>query len=83
MNAQKTFTTRVYECGCEARGSGNVPLYCGNHGTPPTLSSNPTNIDRLLHASRVAAGFMCEMDNAGARHITQLVRDALKPWDEK
>lgn len=28
------YTKRQYPCGCRAEGSGDVPAYCGEHGTP-------------------------------------------------
>jgi hypothetical protein len=29
------YTTRQYPCGCRAEGTGDVPAYCPEHGTPP------------------------------------------------
>lgn len=31
------FTERFYPCGCTAAGHGDVPAYCPEHGTPPTI----------------------------------------------
>lgn len=31
------YTTRQYPCGCKAEGTGDVPDYCSEHGTPPAL----------------------------------------------
>lgn len=33
--AAALYTTRQYPCGCAAEGYGDIPAYCGNHGTVP------------------------------------------------
>jgi hypothetical protein len=35
------FTTREYGCGCTAKGPGDVPPYCPEHGTPPMIEFTP------------------------------------------
>jgi hypothetical protein len=35
------FTTREYGCGCTAKGPGDVPLYCPEHGTPQMIEFTP------------------------------------------
>ena len=56
------------------------------HPNAPTvelkLKKNPTNIERLLHATRVAKGYLCDIDTAGARHIRNLLEDAITPWND-
>jgi hypothetical protein len=35
------YTTRQYPCGCRAEGSGDVPSYCSEHGSPERTSDAP------------------------------------------
>lgn len=39
--ASAVYATRRYPCGCGAQGFGDIPAYCAEHGTPPSMGVGP------------------------------------------
>lgn len=73
---------RELACKFNVSGCRDIMEQCAKVANAAIDKANPTNIDRLLHAGNLATVYLGEIDNAGARHVNSLLRDALKPWKQ-